>query len=249
MTVLLLAASLVVATGAIAAVAPSDARLGLVGLTATLVAAALVGDPLPDPGVLAVRLSAALLAVAILRTTPVPVPAGGRSDAGRGWSRQLRLRRAFAGVGVRDASRLGWPAVVALGVAGAAAGLAVGARLDTLAAIAASAPAPGGGGSVDLGSELTSAAGLSLGLAGLLTAIAVGPALFGRLTLRGSIAALLLVQAAELARLGFGARPSVGEEIVVALVLVVAAGVGASIGHLADATVVPLERHDEAAEP
>src|SRR5438874_8345544 len=66
-TVLLVAAALIAGTGAIAALAPIDARLGLVGLTASLLGATLIADPLPSPAVLGIRLSAALLAVVILR--------------------------------------------------------------------------------------------------------------------------------------------------------------------------------------
>jgi hypothetical protein len=244
MPVLLLAAALVVATGAIAAVASADARLGLLGLAAALVAAAFVSDPLPDPGVLAVRVSAALLAVAVLRAAPIAPREGATRDRSRGWSgssgRGGRRSSSWSG----DGSRLAWPTVAVLAGAGAAAGLALGARLQTLAAIAASGTGPGAG--TDVGSELTSAAGLSLGLAGLLIAIAAGPALFGRLTLRGATAGLLLVEAAELTRLGLGARPSVAEEIVVALVLVVVAATGALVSGVGSLGGGPVEAADDA---
>src|SRR3954463_14085879 len=116
MTVLVIAAALVVGTGAIAALAPLDVRLGLVGLTASLVAAGFVMDPLPSPAVLAVRLSAALLAVVTLRAASLAVAAREdrrRVEAGRGWAGHPR------------ASELGWPTEVLLGCGGAVAGLAI----------------------------------------------------------------------------------------------------------------------------
>ena len=61
MTALLVAAAAIAGTGAIAALAPGDVRLGLIGLTASLVGASLIADPPPAPAVLAIRLTALLL--------------------------------------------------------------------------------------------------------------------------------------------------------------------------------------------
>jgi hypothetical protein len=117
-TVLLVAAAVIAGAGAVAAMAPLDVRLGIVGLTASLVGAALLTDPLPTPAVLGIRLTAALLAVVILHAVAGNV--SGRHPAGeRGWA------------GPDSVSLPGWPAQLLLGVAGVAAGLAIAAEVET----------------------------------------------------------------------------------------------------------------------
>lgn len=257
MTVLLLAAALVTATGAVATLAASDSRLGLVGLTASLVAAAFVAAPLPDPAVLAVRLTGALLAVAILRaidgyatSAAGPIDGSGlvrRDPAGRlrGWSGS-----ADAGVDSRRGGlepHLGWLPVAAIAAAGLAAGLSIGARLDVVTASSAAAAGASGSSAVgigpgDLATELGSAAGLSIGLAALLIAIAAGPALVGSIGLRRAMACLLVVEGIDLIRLGLTTTATVAEEVVAALMLVTVAGA-------ATALAVRRPAPDEADEP
>ena len=205
MTVLLVAATLIAGTGAIAALAPLDVRLGVIGLTAALVAAALIADPLPEPAVLAVRLSAALLVVVLLRAAGADLEARGDARAAaddrapRGWSGRI------AG------SEIGWPAAVLLGVGGAVAGLAIG--LNTLKdgwAIA------------------------SLALAGLLAAAALAPILAEVAGLRRTMAAVLVAEAAILVRNALAGSSSVLEEIVFAALLVVVAAASVALA-VADA--------------
>jgi hypothetical protein len=208
MTVVLVAAALIAGTGAIAAIAPIDARLGLVGLTASLVAAGLIGDPLPSPAVLGIRLSAALLAVIMLRAASRSV-AGRDLETGRGWSRHER------------SSSLGWPAEILIGVAGSVAGLAIAHGL-ALQAIPGVNPLPAPG----LG-DLSSAPALALSAAGLMLAIALGPVLFERVGLRRAIAAVLVTESVLVGRVAMAPDATVLAEVGAGLLLVaVAAGTG-----------------------
>jgi hypothetical protein len=198
-------AALVAATGAIAALAAGEPRLGLVGLAASLIAAAVLADPLPAPALLGVRLAASLLAVAILRVA-LPHPAArGRPDAGT----EVPEAR----------SHLGWPSEVLFAAAAAAAGLAIVAVLPTFAPVAGD-----GTGAAGIGhSEGLGVAGLafSLGL-GLLT-LAL-PALVGSGPgPRRAIAAVVATEAAILLRAGLIGPSDVAAEIALAAVLV---GVG-----------------------
>jgi hypothetical protein len=216
MTVLLLAAALVVGTGAIAALAPLDVRLGLVGLTASLVAAAFLVDPLPSPAVLAVRLSAALLAVVMLRAAGVAVTSGEERrniEAARGWTGRHR------------GSELGWPAEVLLGAGGATAGLAIATGLRVFTII--------GGGDVGqppaaAAPALFSAPSLGLAAAGLILAVSLGPVLLEPTGLRRAIALVLATEAALLARMAFAPGMAILDEVVFgALLVAVAAGAAA----------------------
>jgi hypothetical protein len=217
MTVLVIAAALIVGTGAIAALALLDVRLGLVGLTASLVAAAFVADPLPSPAVLAVRLSAALLGVVTLRAAGLAVAAREdrrRVEATHGWAGQPR------------ASEVGWPAEILLGVGGAVAGLAIAGGLRVFTVI-------GGG---DVGQPpvastpaLLSAPSLALGAAGLILAISFGPVLLEGAGLRRAIALVLVTEAALLARVAFLPTNGVLEEVVFGTMLVGVAAAGAAL--------------------
>ena len=211
MTILLAEAALVAAAGAIAALAPGDARLGLVGLAATVIGAALLADPLPSPAVLAVRLAAATLAIALVR---VGVPATGDRPADT---------THHAG------SRLGWVAEALLGLGGALAGLAIAAGITTYTPVGGAPALPSNGSSLPF---LTEAA-LAVGLAGLMAAIALGPALLERVGLRRTIAAVVLVQGTILLRLGFRGRPSTLEEVALAALLVGVAATGALLSRAA----------------
>lgn len=228
MTDLLVAAALIAGTGAIAALAPIDARLGLVGLTASLAAASVLGDPLPSPTVLGIRLSAALLAVVTLRAASRSI-AGRDAETGRGWSR------------VQRASTLGWPAQVLLGAAGGVAGLAIAHQLGSgLAggAIGASLPPPSSG----IPSDLFAAPALTLGAAGLILAGALGPALFEHPGLRRGIATILVTEAVLLARLALAPPPTMLGEVADGLLLVVVAAAGALLAAAAPVAARPAQQ-------
>ena len=203
MSIVLVAGALVVASGSIAALASSDARLGLVGLAAALVAAGLVADPLPGPAILGVRLTAALLAVAVLRASG--------SDAAP--------RRRVTEPGPDRLAHLGWPAEGLLFVAAALAGLAFAADLATFAPVTGPVTSAG----LVLGGWTVSLSSLALGLACGLGAIAL-PALVAGAGLRRATAAVLAVQGAVLARVALAGPPDILEEIVLGgLVVTVAA--------------------------
>lgn len=204
MSVVLVAAALVVATGSIAALAAGDPRLGLVGLAAALVGAALLADPLPGPAVLGVRLAAALLAVAILRASE---PAA---------SIQARPSEPDA----EGRSRLGWPAEAMLGIAGGVAGLFIATGIASFAPVGGTGVGPGPG---PLDAAVVLAAGsLALALAGLIAAISL-PALLAGRGLRRATAAVLVTQGAILIRIGLAGSPGALEEVVLAALLVAVA--------------------------
>jgi hypothetical protein len=159
-----------------------------------------------------VRLTAALLAVAVLRA------AGPAVDARR------RTTEPEA-----DAQfHLGWPAAALLGLAAAVAGLAISAGLASFAPITGPGTTPGprlfGGSPVSVES-------LSLALAGGLVAISL-PALLSGVGLRRATAAVLAVQGVVLARAGLAGPPGVLEEVVLGVLLVT---VGAAAALLAAA--------------
>lgn len=208
MSALLVAAALIVVTGSIAALASADPRLGLVGLAAALVGAALLADPLPGPALLGVRLTAALLAVATLRAAgpaAVPVRPGVEPEA-------------------EPRSHLGWPAEALLGAAGAITGLAVAAGLASFSPITGldggSAPA------AIPAATILSATSLSLGVAGGLAAIAL-PALMSGSGLRRAVAAVLGTESILLARIGLAGPPGVLEEVALGALLVAVAATAA----------------------
>jgi hypothetical protein len=204
MTILLAAAALVVAAGAIAALAPGDARLGLVGLAAALIGAAILADPLPSPAILAVRLTAAMLAIALLRAA-APGPHGS-------------IRPVH-----HDGSHLGWIAEAMLGIGGGVAGLAIAAGITTFTVIGAAPALPAATPALPFLTER----GLAVGLACLMAAVALGPALLERTGLRRATAGVVVVQAVVLLRLGLGGRPGALEEVALAALLVAVAATGA----------------------
>jgi hypothetical protein len=210
MSPLLAVAAVVAAAGAIAALAGA-ARLGLVGLAASIIAAALIADPLPAPAVLAVRLLGAMLAVALVRAA-APAP-GLRGIA----------------MGGADGSRLGWPTELLLGLAGGLAGLAIASGLATFAVVGGSAPVA----AAAIGPLTLSEATLSVAVAGVMAAVALGPTLSGAPGARRVASGVLLAEAAILLRLGFGGRPGVLEEVALALLLVTVAGAGSLLVSLA----------------
>jgi len=212
-TALLVAAAVIAGTGAVAALAPIDVRLGLIGLTASLVGAALLADPLPSPAVLAVRLTAALLAVVTLRAA-MAAPASRRDGDARGWS------------GHPAAARIGWPVEALLGVAGGVAGLAIAGGITVFNKV--------GGGDIGqlpapVATDLLAPTSLALGIAGLLAAIAVGPLLTEPTGARRAMAAILLAQAVILVRMALAPAPGVLDEVVFGTLLVAVAAAGAML--------------------
>jgi hypothetical protein len=227
-TVLLVAAAVIAGAGAIAAMAPFDVRLGIVGLTASLVGAALLADPLPAPAVLGIRLTAALLAVVTLRAVAGGVPSAARHAPGE------------RGSPTHDTVSLpGWPAQLLLGLAGAAAGLAIASGITTYASVGGDVGQPTAG----LASGVLGQTSLDLAVAGLLVTVAFGPALTGQIGLRRTMAAILLTEAAILVRSGLAPAPGVLEEIAFGAVVVAVAAAGSLLagaagqvrGHGADA--------------
>lgn len=207
MSAVLVAAALVVATGSIAALASADARLGLVGLAVALVGAGLLADPLPGPAVLGVRLTAALLAVAILRAA-IPL---------------VENRRPVTEPEAAGRTHLGWPPEALLAIGGAVAGAAISAGLASFAPITGTGERPA---VAFLGGSPLAAASLALALAGGLAAISL-PALLSGAGLRRATAAVLAVQGAVLARVGLAGAPGVLEEIALAVLLVTVAAAAA----------------------
>jgi hypothetical protein len=202
----LVVVALVVGTGAVAALAAGEPRLGLVGLALALLGATLLSDPLPSPTILGVRLTAALLAVAILRAVS-PAPARRRDDEDHD---EVRWH-------------LGWPAAAVVGAAGAAAGLAIAASMPAFV------PVDGADLSQDagVGGGALGATGIALGVGCGLLALAVPAAVTERLGPRRAAAVLLLVQSAILLRVGLAGAPSLLEEIVLgSLIIAVAAAAG-----------------------
>ena len=210
MSAVLVAAALVVATGATAALAATDPRLGLVGLAAALVGAALLADPLPTPTVLAVRLSGALLAAAVLRAfDPGVTPGRAQPPEPDGEAR----------------SRVGWPAEALLAIAGGLAGLIVATGLASFAPDGAG----GASGAAPFDAAIFLSAGtIAMALAGALAAISV-PALLAGRGLRRAAAAVLATQAAVLLRFGLAGPAGVLEEVVLAALLVAVAAAAALI--------------------
>jgi len=208
-TTLLVAAAVIAGAGAVAAMAPLDVRLGIVGLTATLFGAAVLADPLPGPAVLGIRLTAALLSVVILRAGAGSASAG-RAAGERGWA------------GHDAVSLPGWPAQLLLGAGGAAAGLAIASGIAAFTTVGGDV----GQATPGLGSGLPGQPSLDLALAGLLLAVALGPALTGQISLRRTMAAILLVEAAILVRSGLAPGPGVLEEIAFGALVVVVAAAG-----------------------
>lgn len=216
MTALLVAAAAIAGTGAIAALAPGDVRLGLIGLTASLVGAALIADPVPSPAVLAIRLTALLLAVVTLRiAAPTTTP---RAAGERGWS--AREPQPEPGE-----PRPGWPSQAFLGVAGAVAGLAIASRMVLGAATGGDVGQP----AVIAPTDLFSPEHLALAVAGLMAAVALGPLLIEHTGLRRAIAAVLAVQATILLRVALAPAPGVLEEVVLGTILVAVAAGGAML--------------------
>lgn len=221
MSLVLVAIVLAICAGAVVAVSTREPGAAAIGLAVSLVAAALMTDPLPSAAILGVRVVAALLVATIIRA------------ALRG--------------GQRQPSPLGWPAEALLATGGAIAGLGVAVGLASLSAVSGGGPGGpgvpglggpvpggpvGGGDGLAGGVELTSMA-LTVAAGTALLALGLAPLLHGRPGARRAIGLVLVTQSVLLIRIGI-AGPSVElEEIARAALLVVSAATGATLARAA----------------
>jgi hypothetical protein len=221
MSLALVAVVLAICAGAVVAVSARDSGAAAVGLAVSLVAAALLVEPLPSAAILGVRITAALLVATIIRTALRGAP--------------------------RQPSPLGWPAEAFLATAGAIAGLGLALGLSALAAagLPPGTPAPPLPGGPELpGSTLITTMALTVAAGTGLLAIGIAPMVHGGLGARRAIGLVLVTQAALLVRIGI-AGPSVElEEIARAALLVVSAATGAALAAAAGGT--PVEEPDPA---
>jgi hypothetical protein len=215
MNLALVAIVFAICAGAVLAVSTRESGMAPIGLAISLVAAALLADPLPSAAILGVRVIAALLAATLIR-----------------WG----SRR-----GPRQLSPLGWPAEALLATAAAVAGIGIAVGLASFVAAAGGAQGlvggvPGGSGDGSVGSEggllasaaLTSAA-LTIGAGTALLVLGAAPMVHGRPGIRRAIGLVLVAQAVLLLRVGV-AGPAVDlEEVARAALLVACAATGAAL--------------------
>jgi hypothetical protein len=175
MTPALVILAVIVAAGAVVAVGAATPRFAALGMFVALVGSAYVADPLPGPIGLAARLAGTTLASYLV------------------W---ISLRRAPS---VAQGSAVAWPGAAAIAAVAFVAGWLVADALGgALGAGAGDGPGPGiAGAALATGSLVARAArGASFALA----AVAAGPVLVARDTLRMGIGLLLLLAAATLVR-------------------------------------------------
>lgn len=214
MNLALVAVVLAIGGGAVVAVSTRDGAAAAIGLAVSLVASALLAEPLPPAAVLGVRVVAALLVATLIRSA---------------------MRS-----GARQPSPVGWPSEAFLATAGAVAGLGIAVGLATVAAASGVQIGPGGGepgaGPLDTGSAaltsmaLTTAAGTSLFVLGL------APFIHGQPGARRAIGLVLVTQAVLLLRIGIAGPAVELEEIARAALLVVAGATGAALARAAAAS-------------
>jgi hypothetical protein len=209
----LVAIVLAIGAGAVVAVSTRDGAAAAIGLAVSLVAAALLAEPLPSAGVLGVRVVAALLVATLIRSA-------------------MRT-------GARQTSSLGWPSEALLATAGAVAGLGLAVGLATVAA-AGGVPVgqpgigePGPGGPVDTGGAALTAMALTTAAGTSLLALGAAPFVHGQLGTRRAIGLVLVTQALLLLRLGIAGPAVELEEIARAALLVVAGATGAALARAA----------------
>ena len=186
----LLGVAIVLAAGAVVAVTVREIRLGTVGLTAVLVAAAILQDPLPGPAVLGVRIIGALLVVALVRS----VAPEGAEDGEVG-------------------SRLGWPSESLIAGAAALAGLGIARSIAGLAGV------PGADGSIAAPQSLADIAfsgGALASMAGaVLLTLGSTPGLLSRSAPRRTLGLLLMAQGVILLRAGLAGTPGDLEQLAI----------------------------------
>jgi hypothetical protein len=168
-----------VIAGAVVAVSAREARGALLGLLVALLAASLIADPLPGPLPIAARIAAVFLAARLIAISI------------RGLDRPT------------SGSRLGWPVEGLAAVAGAVVGYGT-----------------HGLGAPALGPAEASAAGFAVGV------LAAAPMVTSRDVYRLGTGAMLLLAGGVLVRSGLGGTPSDLEQLVTAGLI---AGVGGAI--------------------
>jgi hypothetical protein len=206
MSLALVAIVVAICAGAVIAVSTRESGAAAIGLAVSLVAAALLVEPLPSAAILGVRIMAALLVATIIRIALRGAP----------W----------------QPSPLGWPAEALLATAGAIAGLGLAVGLSALA-VAGVPPGPPGpilpDGPEIPGSVVITTLALTVAAGTGLLAIGIAPMIHGGPGARGAIGLVLVTQAVLLVRIGI-AGPSVElEEIARAALLVVSAAAGAAL--------------------
>jgi hypothetical protein len=221
MNPVLVAIVFAICAGAVVAVSARDSGAASIGLTAALVAAALLVEPLPSAAILGVRVVAALLVATIVRS------------AVRG--------------GQRQPSPLGWPAEALLATAGAIAGLGVALGLAMIAAsggVPVGAPGgPGPGAPEGAGGATLTSMAFIVAAGTSLLALGTAPLIHGQPGVRRAIGLVLVTQAVLLIRVGL-AGPGVDlEEIARAALLVTAGATGAALARAAT-----IARADELAD-
>lgn len=212
MTPALAVIAVAVAAGAVVSISARDLRLALIGVAVVAVGSALLVDPLSSPLILAIRIVAALLAVALLWT----VVAASHEDGA--W---LGRRGRRGSHDTETGSPLGWPAEALVGIAAAFAGIGIAANVA------------GGGFSV-VGAAPEAVASLTAGSAigAAATAVLVlglAPALFDRSAIRGAIGLLLIIHGAIGLRITLAGPPTDLEQLVVAGLVIACASIGFAI--------------------
>ena len=173
--------------GGVLAVSARDVRATVLGLLVVLLAAPLIVDPWPEPLSILARIAATLLAVRLIA---------------------IGLR----GEAATSGTRIGWPAELLLGAAGAVIGLG-----------------SHGLGAAGLGPAEAQAAGFAL------IVLAAAPLFTGRDVLRLAVGALLLLVGATTLRAGLDPSPSQGEQLVGAVLTIAIGGAIAVIATAARA--------------
>jgi hypothetical protein len=173
--------------GGVLAVSARDVRATVLGLLVVLLAAPLIVDPWPEPLSILARIAATLLAVRLIA---------------------IGLR----GEAATSGTRIGWPAELLLGAAGAVIGFG-----------------SHGLGAAGLGPAEAQAAGFAL------IVLAAAPLFTGRDVLRLAVGALLLLVGATTLRAGLDPSPSQGEQLVGAVLTIAIGGAIAVIATAARA--------------
>ena len=212
MTPALAVIAVAVAAGAVVSISARDLRLALIGLAVVAVGSALLVDPLSSPLILAIRIVAALLAVALLWTV---VAASHEEGA---WTGRRGGRGSHDG---EAGSPLGWPAEALIGIGAAFAGIGIAGNIAG-GGFSLVGPGPEGAAGLTAGSAIGAAATaiLVLGLA---------PGLFDRSAIRGAIGLLLIVHGAIGLRITLAGAPTDLEQLVFAGLVIACAAIGFAI--------------------
>jgi hypothetical protein len=219
MNLALVAIVLAICAGAVVAVSTRESGVAPIGLAVSLVAAALLADPLPSAAILGARVTAALLAATLIR-----------------WASRS---------GPRQPSPLGWPAEALLATAGAVGGMGIAVGLASIVAgagpITGPLEGPTGPGGLDgageavglLGSAALTSMALTIGAGTALLVLGAAPMVHGRPGIRRAIGLVLVAQAVLLLRLGVAGPAGDLEEIARAALLVACAATGAALARAA----------------